>query len=110
MIGLFEILDHDETGQLSTHQFVAGIEHMLLTHVPVETTQMIQLLRGDRHHMIAMASEIEAIGIAVKRLLQHQGSEKSHSRGVGTPNAKTCDDTISARENGTGQGTQDLCI
>merc|ERR1712196_308717 len=45
LVDLFEFLDVDGSGELSEVEFVEGVSHMALMHIPVETTQILQLLR-----------------------------------------------------------------
>lgn len=48
LVDLFEYIDIDGSGTLSKAEFIDGVVHLALTNVPVETIQIIQLLRFQR--------------------------------------------------------------
>merc|ERR1711953_910975 len=51
LVDLFDFLDLDGSGELSKIEFIDGVCHLALQNVPVETTQMLQLLRHQRRQI-----------------------------------------------------------
>lgn len=67
LIDLFEFIDADGSGMLNMQEFVDGVMHVALMNVPVETTQIIQLLRSNREKMDQMEQRLQTL--AGERLL-----------------------------------------
>jgi len=45
LMDVFEYLDADQSGEIDKHEFVDGISSLAVSGVPIETTQILQLLR-----------------------------------------------------------------
>jgi hypothetical protein len=60
---LFEFLDMDESGEIDSKEFVDGVCHLALSSVPVETTQILQLLRSQKDE-ISILKEFIGCGTA----------------------------------------------
>jgi len=45
LVDLFEFLDIDDNNQIDRKEFVDGVCHLALSSVPIETTQILQMLR-----------------------------------------------------------------
>uniref|UniRef100_A0A7S0BAY8 EF-hand domain-containing protein n=1 Tax=Pyrodinium bahamense TaxID=73915 RepID=A0A7S0BAY8_9DINO len=52
MIDLFDVLDFDGSGELSEAEFVDGMCQMAVSHVPVETVQILHLVRSFRREVL----------------------------------------------------------
>merc|ERR1712060_822964 len=57
LVDLFDFLDLDGSGELSEVEFVDGVCHLALQNVPVETTQILQLLRHQRRQIGQLRNE-----------------------------------------------------
>merc|ERR1712032_255218 len=51
LLDMFEYLDTDNSGTVDKHEFIDGVGHLVLTSVPMELTQIIQLVRTTRSMM-----------------------------------------------------------
>lgn len=58
MMVLFDILDTDDSGKVDEEEFVEGVLHMAMTDVPVETQQMMKLLRLQRRKMDGLTDKV----------------------------------------------------
>merc|ERR1712048_567472 len=74
MLDLFELLDSDESGESSRDEFVDGVAHLALTTMPIETFQIIHLLRNERHHLLSLASDVEKVKNDLRLLLERLGT------------------------------------
>lgn len=51
LVDLYEYLDADGSGRVDQTEFYEGVCHLALENVPIETTQMLQLLRSQHRAM-----------------------------------------------------------
>lgn len=58
LVDFFEYLDEDDSLTISEDEFVDGICHLALDSVPVETAQIIQLLRSQREQVCKLQSDV----------------------------------------------------
>merc|ERR1740138_67622 len=61
LVDLFEFLDVDGSGELTETEFVEGVSHLALMNVPVETTQILQLLRHNRRKVGCMEEAVDEL-------------------------------------------------
>jgi hypothetical protein len=73
MHDLFRCLDADETGNISMDEFVKGVCHIALSEVPIETTQILSMLRvqskvlDELQHRITGKAPVGSLTFAQKR-------------------------------------------
>jgi hypothetical protein len=60
LVDLFERLDVDGSGMIDFDEFADGVGHLALMAVPLEITQIIQLLRSERADVAALRTTLEA--------------------------------------------------
>ena len=58
MTTLFDILDTDDSGKVDEEEFVEGVLNMAMTDVPVETQQIMKLIRLQRRDLSSLTDKI----------------------------------------------------
>ncbi|CAK0833477.1 unnamed protein product [Prorocentrum cordatum] len=54
LLEIFEFLDMDQSGDIEIDEFVDGVCSLAVSAVPIETTQILQLIRRTHHSVMAM--------------------------------------------------------
>lgn len=77
MMTLFDILDTDDSGKVDEEEFVEGVLHMAMTDVPVETQQIMKLMRLQRRKLDGLTDKIFEMLGAISQF-------EAHCTGVGS--------------------------
>lgn len=58
MLDLFDAIDQDKSGDLTEDEFVAGLSCVAISEVPMETMQILHLLRSMRRELVSWKREM----------------------------------------------------
>lgn len=59
LLEIFEFLDMDQSGDIEIDEFVDGVCSLAVSAVPIETTQILQLIRRTHHSVMAMERDLQ---------------------------------------------------
>merc|ERR1712194_620726 len=76
LLDLFDFIDTDQSGEVTETEFLEGICHLSLLDVPVETTQMLQMLRHHKRRLTEVRRDILAELANMKRILNTASDDK----------------------------------
>merc|ERR1712032_231486 len=82
LVSLFEVLDVDQTGGVEQGEFVNGLLKLMLSEVPVETLQMLRMMKSMRQKMSSVDVSLQEMYNMI--LLPPETDEASFSQRLDT--------------------------